>query len=87
MLCCKGDKPGKVCKEWATHVLVYINATTFREITDKPKAFCFHHAHGMQITMKAKHGILSRIYTVKEWKDRVERYRKEKQVKEKIKSY
>lgn len=74
--CFRGE--GGLCDAWATHVLIYINATTFKEITDKPKWYCFHHAHMMQVETKRKHGILSRIYTTEEWLKRVEAYQEEK---------
>lgn len=68
MLCCRGDKPGAVCQRLASHVLVYINASTFREIRDKPKGYCYHHALAMHVYMKAQHNVDSRLYSVSQWR-------------------
>lgn len=66
------------CQEVATHVVVYIDATTFREILDKPKHYCYHHALYMQTVMRARQGIQSRIYTVGDYmRTKVEPYQKE----------
>lgn len=63
MICSKaGD-----CQQLATHVLIYINATTFRPILDKPKHYCYKHVLLMQTFMRAHSGIQSRIMSVDEY--------------------
>jgi hypothetical protein len=65
-----------LCQEIATHVIVYIDKTTFKEITNKPKPYCRHHALYMQMLLKKSHDILCRIYTMSEWLTRVEDYKR-----------
>lgn len=55
------------CKELATHVLIYYNATTFQPILDRPKHYCYRHALYMHTVMMHHEKIQSRIMTVGEW--------------------
>jgi hypothetical protein len=73
-----GCQKGGGCNQAATHVLIYINKTTLKEITEKPKFYCFRHAFYLQTVFQNQERIQSRIYTYKEWMDRVERHNKEK---------
>jgi len=72
------------CRKVATHVLIYLNKTTFKEITDKPKPYCYYHACYMQLATKQQHDILTRIYTVGEWMERVRKYEKDRFRSDKI---
>lgn len=65
-----------LCKKPATHVLIYIDKTSFKEITNKPKPYCRFHAEYMQMTLKQSHDVLSRIYTMQDWLTRVEDYKR-----------
>lgn len=71
---------GGICREIATHCLIYIDKTSFKEIVDKPKYMCYHHCMLMQSTMMASHRVMSRIYTVDEFTRRVEAWEIEKKV-------
>jgi hypothetical protein len=64
------------CNNLASHVLIYLDKTSFKEITNKPKPYCRYHAEYMQMILKQQHDILSRIYTMDEWFNRIEEYRK-----------
>lgn len=66
------------CKALATHVLIYINATTFQPMYDKPKHYCYHHALYMHTVMSHHERIQSRIMTVGEYMKIANAYRKER---------
>ena len=65
-----------LCRNLATHVLIYIDKTSFKEITNKPKPYCRQHAEYMQMVLKQSHDILTRIYTMDEWMLRIDDYKK-----------
>lgn len=69
--CAKGGG----CNNMATHVLVYLDKRSFKEITTNPKPYCLHHATYLQMTLKQAHDVLSRIYTNDEWMHRLENYK------------
>lgn len=67
---------GGGCNNWATHVLVYINKTTFKEITDTVKPYCRYHAEYMQLTTRTVHDVRSRIYSADDWNRRLEEFKR-----------